>query len=569
MGVRDPLRDCLPEAGQDAPAPLGALFASLAAGVYATDLKGRVTACNPEAERLLGYAAAELLGQPIHELVHHRRPDGTRLPREQCRLFAVVRTGRPDRGEDEVFVRRDGTLFPVSWSSAPIVVDGAVTGAVVVFHDASANRAAQLEHTAELTELAEANARLSLLLEASTVLTSTLEPHEALRQLARVVVPQLADWSVVDLLVEPDRVERVAVGYQSPDRLSEIGLECELGQVDPTAAHPLARALRGEGPILVDRIEPPVRPVDPLAAHQLELFARFGAASAIIAPLSARHHVLGALSLVRNDPDRPYRRADLRLVADLANRAALAVDNARLFAAQRQLGEAMQRSLLPGLPKVDGLELAARYMPAGEAAQVGGDWYDAFQLPDGRTALVIGDVAGHGVGSAARMAQLRSMLRALAVDQGESPSAVLRRLDRALHHLDIAEMATGVSAYVGPTRQGRTRLRWANAGHPPPLLVTPGRRARFLDRPVDLVLGFGDVPREEGRLVLPPGSTLLLYTDGLVERRGLVLDVGLTRLRQTALALADRPLEDFCDAMLERMGAGTSDDIALLAVRIP
>ncbi|MCX9191455.1 hypothetical protein C3Y87_08520 [Carbonactinospora thermoautotrophica] len=567
MDIHGPVQGRSSEKPQVASALLEALFTSLDAGVCATDAEGRVTACNPEAERLLGYSAAELLGRPIHELVHHRRSDGRPLPYEECRLLAVTRTGCPDRGENEMFVRRDGTLFPVSWSSAPIVVDGVVTGLVVVFEHASTSPAVQPARPAELTVLAEANARLGLLEEASAVLVSALEPREALRRLARIVVPRLADWSVVELLVEPDRLERVAVGHHNPDRLAEYGFQWQLSRTNLTAAHPLARVLHGEGPILLERIEPHAQ--TPIDAAYPEFFARFGATSAIVAPLTARHHVLGAITLVRNDPDRPYGKEDLRLVADLTERAALAVDNTRLFAAQRQLGEAMQRSLLPRLPKAEGLELAARYVPAGEAAQVGGDWYDAFPLPEGDTALVIGDVAGHGVRSAALMAKVRNMLRALVIDRGEAPPVVLGRLDRALRHLDVADMATGILGYVESSRSGRSWLRWANAGHPPPLLLTPGRRARFLDRPADLVLGFGHLSREEGRIMLPSGSTLLLYTDGLVERRSLTLDVGLARLRRIALALADHPLEDFCDAVLERMGTGASDDITLLAARVP
>ena len=230
----------------------------------------------------------------------------------------------------------------------------------------------------------------------------------------------------------------------------------------------------------------------------------------------------------------------------------------------------LQRSLLTALPQVPGCQIAARYLPAVAALEVGGDWYDAFPLPAGMLALAVGDVAGHDLRAAVDMSQLRNQLRALAVDRQEPPGEVLRRLDRIATHLGTTGTATCVYAVLDQPTARPARLRFANAGHPPPLLVTADGAARYLDTPDHLLLGLGlDRDRSATYVDLPAGSTLLLYTDGLVEHRDRSLDDGLARLRQLAGTLATQPLERVCDALLERLAVHPEDDVCLLALRLP
>jgi serine phosphatase RsbU (regulator of sigma subunit) len=234
-----------------------------------------------------------------------------------------------------------------------------------------------------------------------------------------------------------------------------------------------------------------------------------------------------------------------------------------------QLAESLQRSLLTDLPSVPGLQLAARYVPAGRHTRVGGDWYDAFPTADGATMLVIGDVAGHDVAAAATMAQARGMLRGIASTVVSSPAAVLRGLDEALGRLHVDTLVTVTVATVrtGAT-DGPARLCWSNAGHPPPVLLTGDGRAALLTRPTDLLLGVArDAGRAEHEVSLAPGDTVVLYTDGLVEHRGTDLDDGTRWLVQALTTLAGAPLEELCDTLLADAPGACDDDVAVLAVR--
>jgi serine phosphatase RsbU (regulator of sigma subunit) len=237
------------------------------------------------------------------------------------------------------------------------------------------------------------------------------------------------------------------------------------------------------------------------------------------------------------------------------------------------LAEGLQRSLLSEPPVADGLQIAVRYVPAAEAARVGGDWYDAFLAPDGGTLLVIGDVVGHDTQAAAAMGQVRGLLRGIAFTTGDSPAAVLTRLDHAVTGLHPDTTVTSVVARVeaGPGRpDGAIRILWSNAGHPPPMVVTADGSVTVLSAArADLLLGWDpDTTRAESEATLARGATLLMYTDGLVERRGEDLDQGLDRLRTALGRIAAHPLDQLCDELLATMRPLVpDDDVALIAVR--
>ncbi|WP_182907520.1 SpoIIE family protein phosphatase [Microbispora sp. H13382] len=542
---------------------LQAAFDSAGAGIYIADHAGRITMANRQAAALLGRPVAEMLGANAHDLLHRSADDGL-TPRSTCRLMGVLVHHRPARGEESTFLRGDGSLLPVSLSAAPILQGGQVLGLIVVFTDITERLNLSRQQAGHLAMLEDFNARLTLVTEITSVLTQTLEVDEALQRLGRLIVPRLADWAVVDLRIDHDEVERVVVippaneaqGFPLPEPSSSL----------------LARVLdRGET-VLLGPGDIAGKPDSGMAAAQRELFAARGAVSAIITPLRTQRQVLGALTVARTDPARPFDATDVTLVADIGRRAGLAVGNARLFGRQREVAEMMQRHLLAPLPQVGHLEMAARYLPAPVGSQVGGDWYDAFLLPDGVTALVIGDVVGHDITAAAEMAQLRSMVRTLAWDRCVSPSLVVNRVDEAMSAVTDVPMATMILARVEGTEDGPWQLRWSNAGHPPPLLVTPDGHARYLEHRQDLLLGLRlgiESTRRDAVEPMPAGSTLVLYTDGLVESPGSDLATGLARLRAQAAAIAHLPLEDVCDEIVRRIPHGTTDDVALLALRFP
>jgi serine phosphatase RsbU (regulator of sigma subunit) len=290
-------------------------------------------------------------------------------------------------------------------------------------------------------------------------------------------------------------------------------------------------------------------------------------------PMIARDELIGVITFV-NGPERgPHTDVELRTADVASRRAALALDNARLSSAGQQVAERLQRSLLSDPVQPEHLELAVRYRPATRGVSIGGDWYDAFLQRGGDTVLVIGDVMGHDIEAAAAMGQVKTLVRGIAFDRGEEPGGVLRRADHAMVGLGVRTLATALVCRVeqddADRAQGLRRLRWSSAGHPEPMLVGPDGTVEDLPVPVGPPLGIGwRGPRADGRAVMPEGSTLLLFTDGLFERRGILLDEGRERVAKSAARWAGAPLRELADGVLgDLLGDDVEDDVALLAVR--
>jgi serine phosphatase RsbU (regulator of sigma subunit) len=306
-----------------------------------------------------------------------------------------------------------------------------------------------------------------------------------------------------------------------------------------------------------------------------QAWLELGTESIVVVPLFARGRMTGVLTLCRGAERSPMSDEEIVIAGEVATRAGLALDNARLYAEQRSLAEGLQRSLLTTPPEPEDCEIVARYVPAAEVASVGGDWFDSFLQPDGATVLVIGDVMGHDTVAAAAMGHVRGLLRGIAWHTGAAPAAVLSGLDAAMQGLQVGTTATAVVARLEPEpeepERGFARLRWSNAGHPPPLAVdVDGTVTVLTGESTDLLLGIdpGTIRTETTR-TFRRGATLLLYTDGLIERRDQDLDTGLTLLSETLAELADLPLERLCDQLLARMlPVEAEDDIALIAIRL-
>ncbi|MEZ0163335.1 PP2C family protein-serine/threonine phosphatase [Kineococcus sp. LSe6-4] len=284
----------------------------------------------------------------------------------------------------------------------------------------------------------------------------------------------------------------------------------------------------------------------------------------------------GALVLVWPAPRDTADQADRALWLSLADYTAQTLARVQYAARLRSSAETLQRSMLTRLPEPDSLEVRARYVPAASGERVGGDWYDAVVTPDGATTLVIGDVTGHDMAAAAGMGQVRGLLRAFAYDRDEAPAALVGRLDRAVTGLGVDTLATLVLARIEQTdadaEAGLRRLRWTNAGHPPPVLLLADGSTRVLDSTPELLIGLLErTGRSDHEAVVPPGSTLLLYTDGLIEHRGRSLTDGLEELERVLSAgHADGAvtLEDLLDHLVrELVGDDPDDDCAVLAVR--
>jgi serine phosphatase RsbU (regulator of sigma subunit)/anti-sigma regulatory factor (Ser/Thr protein kinase) len=340
----------------------------------------------------------------------------------------------------------------------------------------------------------------------------------------------------------------------------------ELAQV--AAGGALAEVLRGVRPVFADSPAAQAALPELLGPdHSIPAGRR-----AVLAPLRGRRRVIGAAVLLRR-PDRPaFEADDLLVAAQLATHTALGVDKAVLYGREAYIADALQRTMLPEtLPQATGVRLASRYLPAAETARVGGDWYDAIPLPGSRVALVVGDVMGHSMTSAAIMGQLRTTAQTLA-GLDLPPQEVLHHLDEQAQRLGSDRMATCLYAVYDPVAH---RITVANAGHPPPVLLHLDGRAEVLRVPPGAPIGVGGVDFEAVELDAPAGATLLLYTDGLVESRLRDVWTGIEQLKEKLAATArltgpdhPPPLEALCDEVLDMLGPGDrDDDIALLAAR--
>ncbi|GAA3727570.1 SpoIIE family protein phosphatase [Plantactinospora mayteni] len=389
---------------------------------------------------------------------------------------------------------------------------------------------------------------------------------ERLRRIEAVTDSALSRLDVPDLL---DELLARVCGLLRVDTAAILLLDQHAQQLVATAAKGLAeevrqgfridvgrgfagRVARDKQPVVLERVTP-AEVVNPILPDK-------GIRSMLGVPLLAGSELVGVLHVGTLTPRR-FDADDIRLLQLVADRASLA-SQARLGSIDRAAALALQRSLLPTrLPAAPGVDMAARYVP-GHHTGVGGDWYDVFTLPSGWLGIVVGDVSGHGLPAAVVMGRLRSALRAYALEC-DDPADALTRLDRKIQHFEAGKLATVLYALVSPDR---THVRVSLAGHLSPMMARPGHPVDTVALPVDLPLGTGRPrPRRSTTVDFPPGALLVCYTDGLVERRDELIDIGLERLRT---AIQPGPAETLCATVMTTLGVEQpGDDVALLALR--
>ncbi|WP_062646113.1 SpoIIE family protein phosphatase [Streptomyces maremycinicus] len=535
-------------------------------GLAVLDVDLRYVSVNPALERMNGVPAADHLGRTIYEVLPLLDAEALEAAMRQ-----VLRTGEPlldrstvgrtpaDPDEDHV------------WSLSLYRLEdarGTVLGVAVSVVDVTDRHRAAVEAEA-------ARRRLAVIADASTRIGTTLDLERTAFELADVAVPELADVAAVDLLDAVMAGRRTSLGpaesaviralaVRATDEPEALRAADQPGQVARYAPDRLVtECVRSGRPVMVAQVKDEDLGRIAHSPEAADLLARAGVHSYLAVPLIARGEVLGALDLKRTRNPLPFGRDDLLLARELAARAAVQIDNARWYQSARTTALTLQRSLLPSHPPViGGLEVASRYQPAGATTEVGGDWFDVIALPDGKTALVVGDVMGSGIDAAATMGRLRTATTTLA-SLDLDPAVLLEHLDRITQGLDHS-IATCVYAVHDP-RLGRCRI--ANAGHLPPVHLRAGRPPELLDLPTGAPLGVGGVPFSTTDVDFAPGDQLVLYTDGLVETRTHSLDERLDAL----LALLDdptRPLEEVCDLLLSALHhPDNHDDVALLLAR--
>ncbi|HEX5980215.1 MAG TPA: SpoIIE family protein phosphatase [Thermoleophilaceae bacterium] len=540
-------------------------------GMGLSNLEGRWIEVNGALCDLVGRSPVQLLEQPLWELAHpadrqKERDTWRRLLRDQPRL---------DQSEKR-FMRHDGRLVH-ALVNVSLTMDGRgePMGFLWQLVDVTEQRRAEAERAAR----AEAEAVAVTIGKLQQVTEAALE-HLEPAELMGLVVERMkqafrADMARI-LLIEPKREEsdprrretrahsaepsasgRARAGRLRPSELS-LGAAAGFGFGAKTDTVPIGDVLSqvvGEGrPVILDGLQ---------GGAGLDAMLAAAAPRALMAsPLTVKGRMAGVVEIATRK-ERRFTPEEESLLVLMADRAGLAIEHARAY--EREVGtvEMLQRSLLPDkLPILPGVRIAARYSPGG--ADVGGDWYDAIPLDDGRVGLAMGDVVGHGLGAASLMGQLRHAARAYALE-GHTPPAVLDLLDRLVRSLPGAQMATLL--YLVVDSNLRT-VRFASAGHVPPLVVDPDGQPRFLEGAPNPPLGvFDSSGHEEITAKLEPGSTIVLYTDGLVEERGVSIDAGLEALRQAARN-PGHPVE-LCDHLVDSMLSihPAHDDIAVLALQ--
>jgi PAS domain S-box-containing protein len=417
-----------------------------------------------------------------------------------------------------------------------------------------------------LTALGAATRKLELLATASHQLAASLDVDETAEALARACLPDLADSAVVLLIDSGRDIKAAAVEHVDPERREALAELLERYPVRYDAPYGSGAAIRTGTVSFVPFVDDEQRRDFAVDDEHFRMLGRVAPTSVISVPLAARGRVIGALA-VRREHGATYDEADVVLVEELAVRGALAIDNALLYARERNAALMLQRSLLPRLlPDFDGATCAVRYRPGGAGAEIGGDWYDVLAL-EGTLAVTVGDVQGRGLAAASVMGQLRAAVRAYTLEE-HPPKEVLLRADAVLRSLDGGPLATCAYVRLDPAAN---ELLVAIAGHPPPLLADR-TGARYLDVDPGLPLGIGGAVFAQSTVAVDEGAVVVLYTDGLVEDATTPLDVGMDRLADVvAVAVAEGlDVEALAERILDRLvpAGDQDDDIALLVLAV-
>jgi PAS domain S-box-containing protein len=529
-------------------------------------------------------ASGRVTWSPILEQIHGLRPgsfEGTFEayqkdihPDDRDRVLAAISTALAGSRDYEIEYRIVLPDGQVRWLNARGKVDRDRRGSPLrmggVCSDITETKMLEEFRTESLIrekaarrESETARERLGLLLEAGTLMASSLDYATTLRNVARAAVPNFADWCVFDLIQPDGSIERAAILHRDPAKLEIANDIARLYPPDPE----VLTALQTGSPRLFPELTEDLIKQSATNEEHLRLLRALELKSAMLIPLKARGRTLGLLYLATSESERRYDEEDLALAEALGRRAALHVENARLYAREHLIAQTLQHAFLPkDLPRLPGILVDAAYVPAAVESELGGDWYDAFQLNDGRIVLSIGDVTGHGLQAAVSMGQVRQAIRAAAYE-GDPPAAILARANRLLTRSTADTMATALVGILDPATM---MFSHATAGHPTPLLTIADGTVKALPSG-GLPLGMraiATVPAVAG-ISLPLGALLVLYTDGLIEHDRDPVQ-GEAELIQAIRAEVGAPSLNPARTILDRVlgGKDPHDDVAILLVAV-
>jgi PAS domain S-box-containing protein len=555
---------------------LDTLFSSAPIGLAYMDTDLRFLRVNDALATINGVPAADHIGRALPDVLPHLAPtvvDSLRSVMESGEPIANVEVQgeTPSRSGERTFL---AGYYPVYDS------DGEPLGVGSVIVDISARKAVEAERERALAAeraaraVAEAAAtRERFLAEASVLLDRSLDYGETLLSLAQLSVPDLADWCAVDL-IEQGELRNVAVSHADPDRV-EFGerllRDYSYPADTPNGPPEVVRSGRSQ---LLREVTDAMLVANSRTPEHLEMLRELGLRSMMVVPMISRSRTLGTLTFLTAESGRVFGDDDVLLAEDLARRAAVAIDNARLYSERAHIARTLQESLLPPeLPTIPGVEVAARYVAAGEGIDVGGDFYDVFDLGGGGWSVVVGDVCGKGPDAAALTALARYTLRATAA-QAQLPSQALRLLnDAVLRQRDDGRFITVAYARLNTGPDGGVRVTLSSGGHPPPILLRADGSATPVGCPGTLL---GVVPEPvlgDESFELHPGDALFLYTDGVTEAHApeRILDSeDIARMLEDWPGTDAAALVNHVEEVVRSLGVGAPhDDIAMLAVRVP
>jgi len=542
---------------------LQAVLVNLAEAITVVDEHGQTVFANQAAADLLGVDTPEQLMSASPGSIMRRflvlDEDGRELDLESMpgrRLFAsepaeplLVRNIVRDTGEERWLIVRSSPLM-----------------------DAANERIEYAVNVLEnITEVKRVQLAESFMAEASRVLASSMDYHETLRQVSRLAVPRIADWCGVDIVNDRGEIQRVAVHHADPAKVA-VAERLDRGYrrtIDDPAG--VAEVIRSGRAAIYTDIQPNALAMYAQDDEHLRLLRAVGATAVIIVPMIGANSTVGAITLVTAESLRRLSPADLALTERLARRAGTAVERARLYTERSRVAHILERSLLPeSLPQIADVEIQARYSPAGEVNQVGGDFYDVFAYDAERWVLAIGDVCGKGPRAAGVTALARHTLRAGALS-GQSPTEMLQTLHRALRLQSGTELCTVCLVLLAP-RTERAQLTIALAGHLPPLLIDADGGIEQLGTPGTLLGVLDPIEISEVVVEMDRSQTLLLYTDGVPEAGRMSSQLGEHGLRDLCARSPELTLSELLEHIehgaLRRAAGRLRDDIALLGLRL-
>jgi PAS domain S-box-containing protein len=538
-----------------------AILRGVASGITVQDTAGRLVFANEIAAEMLRAASVEsLLGTPPAEIMQRFE-----IYDENLEPLAVEQLpGRlamdGTRPSDRVVHFKERATGEAHWSlvkATPIFDEnGEVSLVVNIFDDVTDSKRDELGER--------------MLSESSRMLSSSLEYETTLDNVAHLAVPSFADWCSVDLVDERGAIRSVALAHVDPSKIEPVERMRANYPSDPDGPRGVPRVIRTGEPELFSEITDDMLVEGARDEQHLILLRALGYRSVILAPMSVGGKTLGVMTFVTSESGRRFDERDLEVAVELGRRAATGVENARLYAERSHIAQTLQRSLLPPvMPDIPGVDIAARFRPAGEGYEVGGDFYDVFNTGAG-WGIVIGDVCGKGPEAAALTGLARHTLRAAAM-QEDDPSRILTLLSEAIRreHND-SQFCTAAYGHLTLSGIG-ARLTIASGGHPLPFLVSEDGSVKQVGVPGALLGSFEEVDVSDEVLELEPGAALVLYTDGVIEAgkpRGAFGVEGLGALLQACAGQTASEIAERVDSAVVGLERDPSDDVAVLVLKV-